>query len=115
MRTYTDYLKFQSDQDTLIIWFWKILESFDQDQLASFLFFITGSLTESVALFNISYLSLIFFIGCSKLPAGGFKDFRVKLLKSNAEIDSFPIAHTCFNQIDLPEYSSEKIMKEKII
>ena len=26
-----------------------------------------------------------------------------------------PSAHTCFNQLDLPEYESEEIMKEKLL
>ncbi len=26
-----------------------------------------------------------------------------------------PAAHTCFNQLDLPEYSSEEMMREKLL
>lgn len=26
-----------------------------------------------------------------------------------------PTAHTCFNQLDLPEYASEETMKEKLL
>jgi E3 ubiquitin-protein ligase HUWE1 len=26
-----------------------------------------------------------------------------------------PTAHTCFNQLDLPEYPSEEIMREKLL
>ena len=54
-------------------------------------------------------------IGCSKLPSNGFKDFRVKVLKSAAEPDSLPIAHTCFNQLCLYDYVTVEKMKEKLI
>ena len=26
-----------------------------------------------------------------------------------------PCAHTCFNQLDLPEYSSEEMLREKLL
>jgi E3 ubiquitin-protein ligase HUWE1 len=26
-----------------------------------------------------------------------------------------PTAHTCFNQLDLPEYPSEEVMREKLL
>jgi len=29
--------------------------------------------------------------------------------------NSLPAAHTCFNSIDLPDYESEEILKEKLM
>ena len=31
------------------------------------------------------------------------------------DIHMLPTAHTCFNQLDLPEYESEEQMREKLV
>jgi len=35
-------------------------------------------------------------------------------IDNSSDVNSLPIAHTCFNQIDIPEYSSKKILQEKL-
>ncbi len=94
MRLHTDYIKFDSLEDPIIGWLWEILENFEQELLSDFLFFVSG---------------------CAKLPSSGFEKFRLKVLKSKRECDSLPISHTCFNQIDIPIYSSRDMMREKIL
>lgn len=53
-------------------------------------------------------------IGSFNVPFGGFKNFSLKIEKIPQNKESLPVAHTCFNQLDLPEYESKEIMKEKI-
>ena len=48
------------------------------------------------------------------MPFGGFKNFKFKIEKMYNS-DNLPIAHTCFNQIDLPEYENIEKMKEKLL
>jgi len=52
-------------------------------------------------------------LGCFRVPIGGFKSFPLKINNSN-DIKSLPLAHTCFNQIDIPEYPTKEILKEKV-
>ena len=54
-----------------------------------------------------------FFLGCFRVPIGGFKAFPMKI-NSLSDAKSLPIAYTCFGQIDLPNYSSKEILKEKL-
>ena len=55
------------------------------------------------------------------MPAGGFaalqgtngpQKFQVHKLSSK---DSLPQAHTCFNQLDLPEFETEDDLREKLL
>jgi hypothetical protein len=75
-----------------IVWLWDILEGYDQQKLSKFLNFVTG---------------------CPCLPVGGLNP---SLFLSKIEgIDSIlPVAHTCFNQLVLPSYSSKEVLEEKL-
>jgi E3 ubiquitin-protein ligase HUWE1 len=51
------------------------------------------------------------------VPLGGFAVLKregkaMKVLKVPG--DQLPCAHTCFNQLDLPEYQSENELEEKL-
>ncbi|XP_074631546.1 apoptosis-resistant E3 ubiquitin protein ligase 1-like [Acropora palmata] len=76
-------------------WFWTIVTSFTQDELARLVQFITGS---------------------SKLPPGGFAELSPQIQISSAPTtDALPSAHTCFNQLCLPSYSSFTEMQKKLV
>jgi len=83
-----------------IRWFWEILEAWPQEHLAKLLMFVTGT---------------------SKVPLEGFKALvgmrgsqKFSIHKAYGGDSSLPTAHTCFNQLDLPEYSTKEILKEKL-
>ena len=48
------------------------------------------------------------------MPIGGFKAFPIKI-NELSNLNALPIAHTCFGQIDLPNYPSKDILKEKLL
>lgn len=76
-------------------WFWTIVTSFTQEELARLVQFITGS---------------------SQLPPGGFAELSPPIQISSAPTtDALPTAHTCFNQLCLPSYSSFKEMQKKLL
>lgn len=76
-------------------WFWTIVTSFTQEELARLVQFITGS---------------------SQLPPGGFSELSPQIQISTAPtVDALPSAHTCFNQLCLPSYSSFKEMQKKLL
>jgi E3 ubiquitin-protein ligase HUWE1 len=99
MRAHTDYQGYKAS-DPAINWFWSILRGFSKAEKALFLQFVTGT---------------------SKVPLDGFKALigaeglkRFNIHRAFGE-EKLPAAHTCFNQLDLPEYSSEEVMREKLL
>ena len=57
---------------------------------------------------------LLFLTGSDRIPARGMECVRVKIQRTGD--DSFlPVAHTCFNLLDLPEYQTKEKLKYKLI
>lgn len=78
-----------------IDWFWTIVTSLTQEELARLVQFVTGS---------------------SQLPPGGFAELSPQIQISYTPLtDALPTAHTCFNQLCLPSYSSFKEMQKKLL
>lgn len=78
--------------------FWNVLSKLSAKQQASFLRFVTS---------------------CERPPPLGFSSMnppftiqRVGILRDG---DKLPSASTCFNTLKLPTYSSEKVLKERLI
>ncbi|XP_078726681.1 apoptosis-resistant E3 ubiquitin protein ligase 1 [Lampetra fluviatilis] len=70
----------------VILWFWAVVSSFTQEELARLLQFSTGS---------------------SLLPTGGFAALSPPFqIVSSPKHGTLPTAHTCFNQLCLPTYDS---------
>jgi hypothetical protein len=72
--------------------------------LANFLFFTTGNNLLNLLIFKhlLIYKNNIL-KGSFKVPCGGFKTFPLKITRIGNNT-LLPVAHTCFNTIDLPEY-----------
>jgi len=61
---------------------------------------------------------LQFTTGCSSLPPGGLANLHPRLTivrKIDAGDGSFPSVNTCVHYLKLPDYSSEEVMKEKLM
>lgn len=73
-------------REKIMTWFWAVVSSFTQEELARLLQFTTGS---------------------SQLPPGGFAalcpSFQIIASPTHSTL---PMAHTCFNQLCLPTYDS---------
>ena len=90
-----------NENSNIIIYFWEIIESFDNDERTEFLQFVTGS---------------------SKVPIEGFAGLqgiggvnKFKISKSfDKNFDRLPTAHTCTNQLDLPDYPSKEILYQRL-
>lgn len=87
----------------MIQWLWEVLEEFNNSERAEFIQFVTGS---------------------SKVPVEGFKALRgnnglqkFQIVKYALERPDqrLPQAHTCFFQLDLPEYSSKETLRQRIL
>jgi hypothetical protein len=77
-----------SRSDNVIVWFWLTIYEFDTEKLPNFLIFLTGLL---------------------KVPYGGFKEYPIVLNNVSAK-DHLPLAHTCFNTLELANYTYNKIL-----
>jgi E3 ubiquitin-protein ligase HUWE1 len=95
----TEYQGYTESQP-VIQWFWKALYEFSDELKAWFLQFVTGT---------------------SQVPLEGFKGLigmrgpqKFSIHRAYGE-DRLPTAHTCFNQLDLPDYSTEEILRKKLL
>ncbi|KAK9451580.1 uncharacterized protein V1518DRAFT_402950 [Limtongia smithiae] len=84
-----------------IQWFWRAVRSFDAEERAKLLQFVTGT---------------------SKVPLNGFSELegmngvsRFSIHRDYGPKDRLPSSHTCFNQIDLPEYDSYETLRSILL
>ncbi|XP_052178127.1 E3 ubiquitin-protein ligase UPL1 isoform X2 [Diospyros lotus] len=85
----------------VVQWFWEVVEAFNKEDMARFLQFVTGT---------------------SKIPLEGFKALqgisgpqRFQVHKAYGAPERLPSAHTCFNQLDLPEYTSKEQLQDRLL
>lgn len=85
----------------VVQWFWEAVKAFNKEDTARFLQFVTGT---------------------SKVPLEGFKALqgisgpqRFQIHKAYGAPERLPSAHTCFNQLDLPEYTSKEQLQERLL
>ncbi|OVA01819.1 Ubiquitin-associated domain/translation elongation factor EF-Ts [Macleaya cordata] len=100
MRANTEYSGY-SAASPVIQWFWEVAQGFSKEDKARLLQFVTGT---------------------SKVPLEGFSALqgisgsqRFQIHKAYGSPDHLPSAHTCFNQLDLPEYPSKQHLEERLL
>lgn len=77
---------FLFEQRKVLDWFWTAVSNFTEEEMARLLQFTTG---------------------CSQLPPGGFAELNPKFhITTTPTFGNLPTAHTCFNQLCLPDYDS---------
>ncbi|KAL3426966.1 HECT-domain-containing protein [Phlyctema vagabunda] len=96
----TEYHNY-SGSSPQIQWFWRAIRSFDKEERAKLLQFVTGT---------------------SKVPLNGFKELegmngfsRFNIHRDYGNKDRLPSSHTCFNQLDLPEYESYEALRQQVL
>ena len=63
---------------------------------------------------NIAKISIRFAWGRARLPREEDWDKPFKLTRRNGGDKSLPVAHTCFFQVEMPEYSSQEKAKKAL-
>ncbi|TNV74890.1 hypothetical protein FGO68_gene13970 [Halteria grandinella] len=84
------------EDSPVVVMFWKVFATLNEDQRSKYLKFVWGR---------------------SRLPVnldGLNRKHCIEYFKSRAK-DSLPISHTCFFRIDLPDYSSEEILRKRLL
>jgi len=74
--------------------FWNVVNAFSEDEKRSFLKFLSGS---------------------DRTPVQGLESLNLVVSRMGSEDNRLPSAHTCFNHLLLPQYSSETIMRERLL
>ncbi|KAJ8645550.1 hypothetical protein MRB53_007298 [Persea americana] len=100
LRANTEYSGY-SAASPVIQWFWEVVQGFSKEDKARLLQFVTGT---------------------SKVPLEGFSALqgisgsqRFQIHKAYGSPNHLPSAHTCFNQLDLPEYPSKQQLQERLL
>ncbi|KAK4341923.1 hypothetical protein RND71_037739 [Anisodus tanguticus] len=100
LKANTEYTGYTA-ASTAVQWFWVVVNGFSKEDMARFLQFVTGT---------------------SKVPLEGFKALqgisgpqRFQIHKAYGAPERLPSAHTCFNQLDLPEYTSKEQLQERLL
>ncbi|ETO13559.1 hypothetical protein RFI_23811 [Reticulomyxa filosa] len=90
----TQYFGRYTKDSPQIKWFWETVQEMDKEEQALLLQFMTGT---------------------SRMPLGGFASLPGFQIHSSSQTDeTLPSAHTCFNQLDLPTYSTKEVLKKKL-
>ncbi|CAH8320273.1 unnamed protein product [Eruca vesicaria subsp. sativa] len=100
LRANTEYSGY-SPGSPVIQWFWEVVQALSKEDKARLLQFVTG--TSKVPLEGFSALQGI----------SGAQKFQIH--KAYGSVNHLPSAHTCFNQLDLPEYPSKEHLQERLL
>ncbi|XP_068113476.1 probable E3 ubiquitin-protein ligase HERC4 isoform X2 [Hyperolius riggenbachi] len=94
LEKHTEYKgEYWADHPTIKI-FWDVFHELSLENKKRFLLFLTGS--DRIPILGMKSLKLII------QPTGGGESF-------------LPVAHTCFNLLDLPKYTSKETLRAKLI
>ncbi|XP_020665071.1 putative E3 ubiquitin-protein ligase HERC4 isoform X3 [Pogona vitticeps] len=85
--------EYWADHPTIKI-FWEVFHELPLEKKKQFLLFLTGS--DRIPILGMKSLSLVI------QPTGGGDEY-------------LPVAHTCFNLLDLPKYTDKETLKSKLI
>lgn len=96
----TDYRSGYHSNHQIVQWFWQAVDKFDNEQKLKLLQFVTGT-------------SSIPYEGFAALR--GSNGLRKFCIERWGTLDALPRAHTCFNRLDLPPYTSFDTLYEKLL
>ncbi|CCF59894.1 hypothetical protein KAFR_0I01130 [Kazachstania africana CBS 2517] len=99
-RNNTTYVNY-TESCKQVNYFWRAVRSFDAEERAKLLQFITGT---------------------SKVPLNGFKELsgvsgvcKFSIHRDYGSTERLPSSHTCFNQLNLPAYSSYETLRGSLL
>eukprot|EP00730_Choanoeca_flexa_P002384 TRINITY_DN1102_c0_g1_i1.p1 TRINITY_DN1102_c0_g1~~TRINITY_DN1102_c0_g1_i1.p1 ORF type:complete len:597 (+),score=168.81 TRINITY_DN1102_c0_g1_i1:188-1792(+) len=98
-KSHTAYTEGYTEESSTVQWFWSFVDKADIDMKRRLLAFATG---------------------CSTVPTAGFAGLHgmqgsnLFTLARAGDASTFPVAHTCMNRIDMPEYGSEEELHAKL-
>ncbi|XP_070070832.1 probable E3 ubiquitin-protein ligase HERC3 isoform X1 [Drosophila takahashii] len=88
-----EYREGYTSGDDTIKWFWEVIHDLSEAEKKSFLLYLTGS---------------------DRIPIQGMKALKLTIQPTPDE-RFLPVAHTCFNMLDLPRYQTKERLKFKLL
>ncbi|KAH8302427.1 hypothetical protein KR044_006384, partial [Drosophila immigrans] len=88
-----DYKDTYTSADETVQWFWEVFHDLTETEKKKFLLFLTGS---------------------DRIPIQGMKAIKIAIQPTKNET-FLPVAHTCFNLLDLPRYKTKERLKYKLL
>ncbi|XP_034107035.1 probable E3 ubiquitin-protein ligase HERC4 isoform X1 [Drosophila albomicans] len=88
-----DYKEGYTSADETVQWFWEVFHDLTDADKKKFLLYLTGS---------------------DRIPIQGMKAIKIIIQPTQNE-RSLPVAHTCFNLLDLPRYKTKERLKYKLL
>ena len=87
------YEEYTKDSET-IKYFWEVLLEFNEEEKKKFLSFVTG---------------------CDRAPIDGLGSLPITISNGGSDIEQLPSAHTCFNNLILPNYKNKEKLKKNLL
>lgn len=69
----------------------------------------------SLCLNNQCVFSPVFLTGSDRIPILGMKSLKLVIQPTGGGEHYLPVAHTCFNLLDLPKYTTIDALREKLL
>ena len=83
------------EDDKTVKYFWEIVNEFSEEDKSNLLMFVTA---------------------CPRPSFLGFEDLRPPFTLSKVDhTKMLPVAHTCSNVLDLPDYKDKNVLREKLL
>nr|XP_014095758.1 probable E3 ubiquitin-protein ligase HERC4 [Bactrocera oleae] len=93
LELHCEYKNGYNSGDQTIRWFWEVFHELPESEKKKFLLYLTGS---------------------DRIPIQGMKAIKICIQPTNDE-RFLPVAHTCFNLLDLPQYKTKERLKYKLL
>ena len=87
------YEEYTEDSETIKD-FWDIVLQFGEEDKKKFLSFVTG---------------------CDRAPIDGLGSLPLTISNGGTDLKQLPSAHTCFNNLILPNYKNKEILKKNLL
>ena len=87
------YEEYDKNSET-IKFFWEILFDFNEEEKKKFLSFVTG---------------------CDRAPIDGLGSLPITITNGGNDLNQLPTAHTCFNNLILPDYKNKEKLKKSLL
>ena len=58
---------------------------------------------------------LSFVTGCDRAPIDGLGSLTITVTNGGSDLNQLPTAHTCFNNLILPDYKDKQKMKKSLL
>ena len=83
-----------NENDETIKYFWEVVLNFSEDEKKRFLSFVTG---------------------CDRAPIDGLGSLPITISNGGSDVEQLPSAHTCFNNLILPNYKNKEKLKKNML